>query len=577
MLKLLSELMRIAFLMSAVQCDELTIRKTNNGPVEGIKQTSLLGKKYYAFRGIPYAEAPITGKDPYTGAEVDRRFKAPEPLIRKWTDPLKVRNFGYNCVPSSTLVGLPGNTSENCLFLNIYVPDGGAAKKTVLVYFYGGAFTEGSGHSNTYGPDFLIHPDNIVVTLNYRTGIFGFMNLGFGEYTGNMGLKDQQLAMKWIYENIEHFSGKKDEILLFGQSAGGASVNFHMLNEESRKYFNRAFLLSSSALNYYALYEPDHLERMQTLLKIQDKNKLIEHLKTVETESIAKIIKISTFGLFRLESPWVPTIENSEAKRAFITKSPVDIYQSKNAPVMDTMFSFTSEEYLSFNRELASNTEPFLSGNWNESQLLLPFAGFDRETYPKEYKEAFDLLKKTYYNETSDPDVIKSQNIALLSDLNFGYGILKAVQYQVKANNKENSKKNTFMYRFSVNGDINIFKILLQIKSNGAAHGDEICYLFGCHAIDFINKIALIIRNSSNVNYNTIMRLVNIVTNFARTGNPSIEGDTPFKPIPSPNEIFAQDITNDLNTTLISDVLQELHFDTWKQIEEMYNKIKQNA
>lgn len=97
---------------------------------------------------------------------------------------------------------------------------GGSQTKTVLVFIHGGAFVAGASTDRTYGADFLISQDNIVVTLQYRLGIFGFLNLGHGEYTGNMGLKDQQLAMKWIYENIEKFSGKKDEILLMGQSAG---------------------------------------------------------------------------------------------------------------------------------------------------------------------------------------------------------------------------------------------------------------------------------------------------------------------------------------------------------------------
>lgn len=79
----------------------------------------------------------------------------------------------------------------------------------------------GNAHDTRYGPDFLLSQDNIVVTLQYRLGIFGFLNLGHGEYTGNMGLKDQQLAIKWAYENIEQFSGQRDEILLFGHSAGG--------------------------------------------------------------------------------------------------------------------------------------------------------------------------------------------------------------------------------------------------------------------------------------------------------------------------------------------------------------------
>lgn len=71
-----------------------------------------------------------------------------------------------------------------------------------------------------YGPDFLLLEDVVLVAIQYRLGIFGFLNLGVEPYTGNMGLKDQQLALKWIYNNIEHFSGNKSEILLFGESAG---------------------------------------------------------------------------------------------------------------------------------------------------------------------------------------------------------------------------------------------------------------------------------------------------------------------------------------------------------------------
>lgn len=88
---------------------------------------------------------------------------------------------------------------------------------TVMVFIPGGGFS-GYDLSGIYlEPDFLLSEDNIVVILPYRVGIFGFLNLDYGEYTGNMALKDQQMALKWVYENIEQFSGKKDEILLFGQ------------------------------------------------------------------------------------------------------------------------------------------------------------------------------------------------------------------------------------------------------------------------------------------------------------------------------------------------------------------------
>ncbi|XP_055325786.1 esterase B1-like [Sitodiplosis mosellana] len=578
MYEVLYKLMPILLLLTSIaNCDPPTVRQTTNGPVEGTEQTSFFGKKYYSFRGIPYAEVPITGNDPYTGETVDRRFKSPQPLVRQWTEPLKVQNFGDGCIASSGWIPATGNTSENCLFVNIYVPAGGVEKKTVLIFIHGGGFTEGTSNDFLYGPDFLIDADNILVTLNYRVGVFGFMNLGFGEYTGNMGLKDQQLALKWIYENIEHFSGNQNEIMLFGESAGGASVNYHMLNEESRKYFNRAFALSSSSLNNYVLYEPNHLERMQKISNIQDKLQLVEYLKTADSTELAKILRTNDLGQILLQAAWVPTIESPETKGAFITKSPDEIYKSDAAPVMDTMFSIVSQEYVTFNPGLTKSTEPLLSKDWKNSKMLLPFHGFDKDTYPEEYKHAIDLLKDAYFDDTTNADAIKRGNIALLSDSNFGYGILKAARYQVIANNK-GTPKNTFLLRFSVNADINAFKILFHLNIDGAAHGEELCYMFRCGLFDSykLYENALQARDNSNVNYRTIRRMVDIITNFARTGNPSVEGDTPFMSSTSPDKILGQDITNDPNSSLVTNIMDQLHFNTWKQIADSYKRLKIN-
>lgn len=96
----------------------------------------------------------------------------------------------------------------------------GSKNKTVLFWIHGGGYTEGGHREGLYGPDFLLSEDNVVVAVQYRLGIFGFMSLGFVPYTGNMGLKDQRLALQWVHENIENFSGNKDEVLVFGESAG---------------------------------------------------------------------------------------------------------------------------------------------------------------------------------------------------------------------------------------------------------------------------------------------------------------------------------------------------------------------
>lgn len=104
------------------------------------------------------------------------------------------------------------------------MPAGGAEKKTVLVYIHGAGKDGGVTTDMRMAPDFLLSQDNIVVHVEYRVQIFGFVNLDYGEYTGNMALKDQQLGLKWVHENIEYFSGKKDEIMIFGASIGKTFV-----------------------------------------------------------------------------------------------------------------------------------------------------------------------------------------------------------------------------------------------------------------------------------------------------------------------------------------------------------------
>lgn len=93
-------------------------------------------------------------------------------------------------------------------------------KLPVLFFIHGGGYGEGSGNDEYYGPDFIIEKHVILVTFNYRLGVFGLMSLNLPEYSGNMALKDQRLALKWIYKNIEYFNGDNQRITIIGQSSG---------------------------------------------------------------------------------------------------------------------------------------------------------------------------------------------------------------------------------------------------------------------------------------------------------------------------------------------------------------------
>ena len=94
-----------------------------------------------------------------------------------------------------------------------------------MVWIHGGGFIGGNGGTNFFGPDYFMSENNenpvILVTLNYRLGILGFLSLGDDVVTGNMGLKDQTLALKWVQKNIDNFGGDPNQVTIFGESAGG--------------------------------------------------------------------------------------------------------------------------------------------------------------------------------------------------------------------------------------------------------------------------------------------------------------------------------------------------------------------
>jgi carboxylesterase type B len=126
--------------------------------------------------------------------------------------------------------------TEDCLFLNVYtqqLPSSTNNKlKPVMVWIHGGGFSSGSGNSDTYGPEFLLTEDIVLVTINYRLGVFCFLSFEDAslEVPGNAGLKDMVMALKWVQKNISKFSGDPNNVTIFGESAGGISVHYLILS-----------------------------------------------------------------------------------------------------------------------------------------------------------------------------------------------------------------------------------------------------------------------------------------------------------------------------------------------------------
>merc|ERR1712110_1284457 len=157
---------------------------------------------------------------------------------------------------NATMRGLPGAVlgSEDCLHLAVHTPELPSASHNprlpVMVYIHGGSFMLG-GYIGA-GPGKLLERDMVLVAIQYRVGPLGFMCLPDDELAGNMGLLDQQLALQWVHEHIAHFGGDPDKITIMGESAGSASVTYHMLSPVSMQYFSQAIAESGSALSSWA-------------------------------------------------------------------------------------------------------------------------------------------------------------------------------------------------------------------------------------------------------------------------------------------------------------------------------------
>ena len=124
----------------------------------------------------------------------------------------------------------------------------------VMVFFHGGGLTTGSGSSQEYGAKYWMDDGSIIlVTINFRVNDFGFFSLGTNKVPGNQGLRDQQLALLWVKDNIAAFGGDPDLVTLFGQSAGSYSVYQQLLSPQAKGLFKRAIGQSGSPLGTYDL------------------------------------------------------------------------------------------------------------------------------------------------------------------------------------------------------------------------------------------------------------------------------------------------------------------------------------
>jgi para-nitrobenzyl esterase len=455
---------------------------TKSGKIKGSYQQGL-----YVFKGIPYAAPPV-GK---------LRWLPPQPT-KPWNGVRQAKDFEKIAPQNVGLLDsiLPELSAkepqgEDCLYLNIWSPGLDDKRRPVLFWIHGGAFTIGSSSSPVYnGNTLAARGDVVVVTINYRLGMLGFLNLnevtkGGIPATGNEGLLDQIAALEWVRDNISTFGGDPNNITVFGESAGAMSIGCLLAMPKARGLFSKA-ILQSGAPNTAIPLEPSVKVAEEFLGILGLKGTETEALRALSVERLLSVQEELRAKRKRLTAV-APVIDGK-----MIPKRPIDSINSGSAAKIPLLGGTNLEEWKLFNI-----MEPDLQ-KLDDAGLVNTLQQF----VPAEYGE---YLIETYRKARTGRELSTSPLelfSAIQTDLMFRVPAIRVVEAQFK--NHQSAYNYLFTWKSPIMGGL-----------LGACHVLEIGFVFGNLDEKFCGGGPLADKLST--------RMQDAWLSFARTGNPSCE------------------------------------------------------
>jgi para-nitrobenzyl esterase len=468
----------LLFAGSAYASNPLQV-KTETGKVEGAFTTD---QQVRAFKGIPFAAPPVG----------ELRWQAPQPAA-KWTGVRDAKEFGSHCIQSSGYPDMvfhdPG-ASEDCLTLNVWTPVK-AKKLPVMVWIYGGGFTSGSTSENRQDGEFLAHRGVVIVSMNYRLGIFGFF--AHPELTaesphhasGNYGLMDQAAAIAWVKKNIEKFGGDPNNLTIFGESAGSMSVSAQMASPVTKNLISKAIGESGGAL---FLNELGTFPSRETA----EKRDVAFAEKTYGTSNLADLRKLSADEILKgvkaakgTERLFWPDVDGY-----FLPKPVPEIYAAGEQAHVPLLAGTNKDEV----RAAVIFAKPQPTAESFKATAETMFGA-----------EAPEFLK--VYPADTDAQAVESAG-DFVSDRFIIYATWRWLEAQVKTGDAP-----VYRYRFDLGspGDKN------HLAAMGAFHSDDIEYVFG--TLD--SRPGAVWRPEDR---KLSDEMGQYWTNFAKTGDPNAAG-----------------------------------------------------
>jgi carboxylesterase type B len=284
------------------------------GQLRGKEITTSRGK-CDAYLGVPFAAPPIG----------DLRFEKPQSPTC-WEDTRDATDFGPICVQDGSNGTDPKTESEDCLYLNVFVPKrkDSHAKYPVMVFIHGGRFTFGS--AKEFGVDGicenLASRGVIIVTIQYRLFLYGFLSTGSKAAFGNYGIWDQIASLEWVKRNIAQFGGDPDQVTIFGESAGGASISLITYTPVAKDLFHQSIAESGSAFAPWAMLSDESVSETMRLPQAAncanpDQELLVKCLRQLSMPTLQKIYNAhKPPSNFTMATPWPTRVDGELFKQA---------------------------------------------------------------------------------------------------------------------------------------------------------------------------------------------------------------------------------------------------------------------
>ncbi|XP_055690588.1 juvenile hormone esterase-like [Lutzomyia longipalpis] len=457
--------------------DSLKVNLSHGGGVIGRYLTSFRGRGIRAFMGIPYAEPPV-GK---------LRFLDPVPK-KSWDGFIETVSNEVIC-PQINFLEMSEKAlgKEDCLYLDVYVPQFPATKDPlpVMVFFHGGGWAFGS--ASFYEPDFFLDHDVILVTGNYRLGALGFLTTNTTHSTGNFGLKDMVEILKWVQGNIGAFGGNRDQVTIFGESAGAVSVTYLMELASNRGLFHRAISQSGNHFDPWALLETSTaIERTEKFAKalecsLEDPNKWEALVECLRGKSVDDLIKFSNVLNVWGSIPLVkfPPVIEYDRTGGLIPHDPKNIKDNPSHEI-PLMIGINHDEGVLQSAAIVGMPELMneLETKWEKLlPLVLSYDKFDKE----KQREITNLTTYFYYKGAPDRSpFFPIECLTYFTDMCGDFTFFKGFNEFLRNRLSSKSVADTYVYQFAHKGEGTFLDFIFGHSDNkyGVSHSDDLLYLF---------------------------------------------------------------------------------------------------